>query len=58
MGLGGAGFSTGLMGECGSVRELCDLGDKIPAGPAFRARIAFELAVTAILALFLGLERS
>lgn len=48
----------GFIGECGSVRELCDFGDSTPAGPALRARVALEFAVTTVLALFLGLGMS
>lgn len=55
LGRGGYVFSIGLIGDCGKLRELCDLGDKTPAGPAFRARVAFEFAVTIVLVLFFGL---
>lgn len=38
----------GFSGDCGKVRELCDLGDSTPPGPAFREAVrgALELATT------------
>lgn len=58
IGRGGYVFSMGFIGDCGKLRELCDLGDRTPAGPAFRARVAFEFAVTTVLVLFFGFGMS
>lgn len=58
IGRGGYVFSIGFIGDCGKLRELCDLGDRTPAGPAFRARVAFEFAVTTVLVLFFGFGMS
>ena len=55
MGRAVLGFSAGLIGECGSVRELWDFGESTPAGPAFRARVALEFAVAVVFVLFFGL---
>lgn len=51
----------GLIGEWGNVRELWDLGDRMPAGPALRdaVRVALELATApVVLVRFFGFASS
>lgn len=57
-----AGFSgtTGLNGERGRVRELCDFGERTLEGTTFRdaVRVAFMFAAVAVLVRFFGFARS
>lgn len=51
----------GLIGDWGNVRELWDLGDRMPAGPALReaVRVALELATApVVLVRFFGFASS